>query len=341
MSGVTTEYHRTDDGCFAAPLLLTYPYSRTVGDTLARFFTSLRDGRIEGTRGSDGRVYVPPAEFDPITGERCTEWVQVGEQGTVTSWAWQSEPQPGHPLEHPFAWALIRLDGADVEMFHAVDARDSDAIATGSRVTVRWSAERLGGITDIACFDLFPGGAEPGSETQADDALDHGTPIDDASSDEVLRLRQPVTVTYEWSAGPGASRHLEGLLEGRLLGRRCTSCEQVYFPPRNGVCPRCATPLGEAVEVGPQGTITTFCIVNVPFLGQRVKIPYVAAQIVLDGADISMQHLIQECEAHEVRIGMRVEPVWKPREEWGPSLENIQYFRPNGEADAVMIRATS
>jgi uncharacterized OB-fold protein len=168
-----------------------------------------------------------------------------------------------------------------------------------------------------------------------------GDPSSDRSSDTVLRLRQPIAVRYEWSAGPAASGHLEGLLEGRLIGRRCTSCAQVYFPPRNGLCPRCAAPLGAEVEVGPVGTITTFCIVNVPFLGQRVKIPYVAAQIVLDGADISMQHLIQECEADEVRIGMRVEPVWKPRDEWGPTLENIEYFRPNGEADVVTIRATS
>ncbi|MEY4339191.1 MAG: hypothetical protein RLZ14_1041, partial [Actinomycetota bacterium] len=39
MSGGTTSYERTDDGCFTAPLLLSYPYSRTVGTTLARFFT--------------------------------------------------------------------------------------------------------------------------------------------------------------------------------------------------------------------------------------------------------------------------------------------------------------
>ncbi len=160
-------------------------------------------------------------------------------------------------------------------------------------------------------------------------------------SDSVLRLRQPVSVTYEWSAGPAASGHLQGLLEGRLVGRQCPSCEQVYFPPRNGVCPRCATALGAEVEVGPAGTITTFCVVNVPFLGQKVKIPYVAAQILLDHADISMQHLIQECEAHDVRIGMRVEPVWRPREDWGPSLENIEYFRPTGEPDAAAVRATS
>jgi uncharacterized OB-fold protein len=71
-------------------------------------------------------------------------------------------------------------------------------------------------------------------------------------------------------------------------------------------------------------------------LGQKIKLPYVAAQILLDGADISMQHLIQECEAEDVRIGMRVEPVWKDKSEWGPSLENIQHFRPTGEADRVM-----
>jgi hypothetical protein len=161
------------------------------------------------------------------------------------------------------------------------------------------------------------------------------------STDDVLRLRQPIGVTYEWSAGPAASAHLEGLIDGHLIGRRCTECLQVYFPPRNGVCSRCAAPLGEEVEVGPRGTISTFCVVNVPFLGQTVKIPYVAAQIVLDGADISMQHLIQECEADEVRIGMRVEPVWRDRSEWGPSLENIRYFRPTGEADVTSLKATS
>jgi uncharacterized OB-fold protein len=92
--------------------------------------------------------------------------------------------------------------------------------------------------------------------------------------------------------------------------------------------------LNEDVEVGPRGTITTFCIVNVPFLGQTIKIPYVAATILLDGADMGLSHLIQEVEAAQVRMGMRVEPIWRPREEWQPSLENIVYFRPTGEPDA-------
>jgi uncharacterized OB-fold protein len=157
-----------------------------------------------------------------------------------------------------------------------------------------------------------------------------------SEADGIMRLRQPISVTYNWSAGPNATSHLNGLLDGTLIGKRCPGCSLVYFPPRNGVCPKCARILGEDVVVGPRGTITTFCVVNVPFLGQKIKLPYVAAQILLDGADISMQHLIQECEATDVRIGMRVETVWKDRSEWGPSLENIAHFRPTGEPDRDM-----
>ncbi len=153
------------------------------------------------------------------------------------------------------------------------------------------------------------------------------------AKDAILRLRMPISITYDWSAGPAATAHLEGLLDGRFIGRRCPSCLLVYLPPRNGVCPRCAVDLGDIVDCGPNGTVATFCVVNVPFLGQKVKIPYVAAQIRLDHADMSFGHLIQECEPTDVHIGMRVEPVWKPREEWGPTMENVAHFRPSGEPD--------
>jgi hypothetical protein len=94
--------------------------------------------------------------------------------------------------------------------------------------------------------------------------------------------------------------------------------------------------LNEDVEVAPTGTITTFCVVNVPFLGQQIDIPYVAAHILLDGADLAVQHLIQECPAEDVHMGMRVEAVWAEPSEWGPSLASITHFRPNGEPDAVV-----
>jgi uncharacterized protein len=149
----TTDYTIADDGSFTAPLTLAYPYARTVGPTYSRFLTGLRDGRIEGNRGDDGRVFVPPAEFDPVTGSPLTEWVPVASEGVVTAWSWQPAPAEGNPLAQPFAWALVLLDGADTALLHAVDAGSPDAMTTGMRVRARWADEPAGSINDLACFE--------------------------------------------------------------------------------------------------------------------------------------------------------------------------------------------
>jgi uncharacterized protein len=70
----------------------------------------------------------------------------------VTTWAWQGEPRPTNPLQHPFAWALIRLDGADSALLHAVDAGSPERMKSGMRVRVKWADTRSGRIQDIACF---------------------------------------------------------------------------------------------------------------------------------------------------------------------------------------------
>ena len=98
-------------------------------------------------------------------------------------------------------------------------------------------------------------------------------------------------------------------------------------------CPRCGVATTESVEVPPRGTVTTFCIVRVPSENIHLKLPFVAAHILLDGADIPFFGLVGDCESSEVRMGMRVEAVWAPRETWGPTLANIRHFRPTGEPD--------
>ncbi len=136
----------------AASYVLEYTYRRSVGPVIGRFLGALRDGRIEGVRTASGKVMVPPSEYDPETSEALSEFVAVGDAGVVTTWAWVSEPRPRQPLAKPFAWALIKLDGADTPLLHAVDAGTIDAMSTGMRVKVRWRAERKGGIGDIECF---------------------------------------------------------------------------------------------------------------------------------------------------------------------------------------------
>jgi uncharacterized OB-fold protein len=138
---------------FSAPHVLEYAYRRSVGPVLGRFFTALRDRKLVGVRTRTGRVLVPPCEYDPETGEAADAIVDVGPAGTVTTWAWVHAPSAKHPLAKPFAWALIRLDGADTAMLHAVDAGAEARMRTGLRVRPRWRAQTQGEIHDIECFE--------------------------------------------------------------------------------------------------------------------------------------------------------------------------------------------
>ncbi len=138
---------------YSAPHVVEYTYRRSVGPVLGRFFTGLRERRIEGVRTTAGRVLVPPLEYDPDTGESVGDFVEVGQAGEVVSWAWVRHPRGRHPLDRPFAWALIRLDGSDTALLHAVDAADESCMATGMRVRARWREKTVGEIQDIACFE--------------------------------------------------------------------------------------------------------------------------------------------------------------------------------------------
>ena len=306
-----------------APMEIAFDYTRSLGPVLGQFMTGLRDRRILGARGADGRVHAPPFEYDPVTSLPPRELVVVGPAGTVVSWSWQPSPLAGQPLGRPFGWALIRLDGADTALLHAVDAGAAAAMRTGMRVQARWADERVGSIRDIACFepsDTPPGALRP--QQQRGDA------------DPVTITVTPVRLRYEHTASAAESAYLRGLAEGRLVGRRCPACGKVYVPSR-GVCPADGVPADEAVELPDIGTVTTFSIVNVGYPGQQVTPPYVAAAVLLDGADIAFQHLILGCEPDEVHLGLRVRAVWRPRAEWDTTAENISHFAPAGQPDAA------
>jgi uncharacterized protein len=305
----------------SAPVTVAFDYTRSTGPVIGRFLTGLRDGVVIGGRTSEGRVVVPPPEFDPVTHTAIDDFVEVADTGTVTSWTWVPEPVKGQPLDRPFAFALVTLDGADAPLLHALDVDTPDDVSTGMRVRVRWRVERVGAITDIECFEALRDGGS-GSTVQARKTVD-----------PVTGIVVPIELDYLYAASPEESLFYTSLSEGKLVGQRCPTCGKVYIPPRSA-CPADGTPTAEEIELPDTGTVTTFCIVNVPFLGQRITPPYVSAYVLLDGADIAFLHLILDIPADEVRMGMRVRAVWKPRDEWGTTIENISHFAPADEPDA-------
>ena len=133
---------------------IEFPYTRSTGPIIGHFLGGLRDHRILGIRGADDRVLVPPQEYDPQTAATLgpERLVDVAHTGEVTTWSWNPTPREGQPLDRPFAWALIRLDGADTPMLHAVDVPGPEAMRTSMRVRARWAAQTEGRIQDLACF---------------------------------------------------------------------------------------------------------------------------------------------------------------------------------------------
>src|SRR5262249_18957844 len=259
-------------------------------------------------------------------------------------------PLDGQPLKHPFGWALIRLDGADTTMLHAVDVATPDEMRTGMRVAPRWSERTGSGITDIACFEPEAATAqgtesrasahntesrasahttESRASAQATEASGAGTT---APGQPIAMITAPIRLSYDHTVSPGESAYLLALADGRLIGQRCPVCGKVHLPPR-GACPMDGVPTRDEVQLPDTGIVTKFCEVKEPLQGQQCHSPYVGAAVLIEGADIPFEDLIHGCQPDEVRMGMRVRAVWEPQSEWVVG-HNIEHFEPTGEPDA-------
>ncbi|MFE6664794.1 Zn-ribbon domain-containing OB-fold protein [Streptomyces sp. NPDC057697] len=300
----------------SAPLVVEFPFTRSLGPVQSAFLTGLRGRTVLGVRTTEGKVLVPPVEYDPVTAEEIHELTEVATTGTVTTWAWNPAPRPAQPLATPFAWVLVRLDGADTALLHVLDAPGPEAVRTGMRVRIRWAPERTGAITDIACFEPYDG-----------EETGRSAPHDGAFDDPVTGIVTPARLDYRYTPGRAQSAYLDALSRQRIVGERCPSCHKVYVPPR-GACPTCGVATTERVEVGPRGTVTTFCIVNIKAKNLDIDVPYVYAHIALDGADLALHARIGGIPYDQVRMGLRVEPVWT---EGG---RHPDHYRPTGEPDA-------
>jgi uncharacterized protein len=153
------------------------------------------------------------------------------------------------------------------------------------------------------------------------------------SGAQIKKLETPVHLDYTVTAGSHYTRYLRAMAEKRIIGARCDKCTKVYVPPRAS-CPTCHETMGGEVVISDTGTITTFCIVNIPFGNMAFDPPYATAAVLLDGSDLPIFHLIRGIPVDQIRMGQRVKAVWVPDEDLGPTLESIQWFEPNGEPDA-------
>lgn len=134
---------------------------------------------------------------------------------------------------------------------------------------------------------------------------------------------------YAWDAGIAIGRYLAELKNGRLVGVHCPNCGRIMVPPRM-FCQDCFVPVDGFVPLRDTGTVVTFSICYVTWDMVRIKEPLIPAVIAIDGASPGMGilHLLGEVKPEDVRVGMRVQAVWKPAEERVGAITDIRYFKP-------------
>lgn len=140
---------------------------------------------------------------------------------------------------------------------------------------------------------------------------------------------------YNFTAGASTTRFLFQLKKGVLTGQRCPSCSNVYCPPK-GACASCGVATEDEVALSNKATIESFTIVAIPIPNNPIKPPFIVANLIPDGANISLTHLLSECVNEEVYKGQRVQAVWKPEQEWGHDMGNIRYYKPLDEPDVPL-----
>ena len=311
---------------------LEFPYKRSLGPMVSAFLTGLRDCRLVGVRTAAGKVLVPPLEYDPDTGDPTGAVVEVADPGVIEEWAWVREPLRTHPLDRPFAWVLVRPDGADTTMLHVLDADSPEAVQRGMRVRARWRAERRGHITDLECFE-----ADGSDGPDASDGAEEGG---SATTEPVTTMEQKIDLEYRTPVNPLQQRFEERLAAGVITGQRCADCGKVYVPPK-GFCPICSVLTPDEVAVADHGIVTSYTVVvPIQYPGQTETEEYVLASILVEGADSTLgQQRIEGIAHDEVRMGMRVRAQWREHAAAGDATGRlglgaaIAHWVPTGEPD--------
>ena len=158
-------------------------------------------------------------------------------------------------------------------------------------------------------------------------------PDDLVGVEPVQAIRAPASIAYTYTPGTALSTYLRAMKEKRILGDVCPVTGQVFVPPR-GISPMAGALTDGFVDLADRGYVESFCVTRVP-LPSRPELdpPFVSAWVLLDGASVGFLGLVMGIEPDEVKIGLRVEAIWKPDDELVESAENILGWRPTGEPD--------
>ncbi len=137
-----------------------------------------------------------------------------------------------------------------------------------------------------------------------------------------------IPMSYVYTVGRAGEKFFREMMNGKIFGAKCDSCNITYVPPRT-YCEKCFDRLEDHyIDVGGKGTIHTFTECHETYDGTKRGKPSIVAMIRIDGTKGGLVHWLGETNFKDVYIGMPVEAVFKTKKDREGSILDIKYFRP-------------
>ena len=301
----------TIDDAPALHSVLELPYTLTTGGAAGRFLAELGRRRILASHCDPcDRTVVPAQDVCGRCGADSSAFPYASPAGTITAITRTARGTA----------ALIRLDGVDGDLFHRVD-ESAGRLDVGTRVVASWADTAEPSMLALASFGPLDG-----------DPPAVPTTGDDDGAEPVKELPYKLRLDYDHAYGPHYGRLFDELAaHRRILGSKCPSCQNVLVPPRE-FCDVCFVRTAQHVDVADTGRLQAFAIIEMEFVGQTRKPPYVYAEIVLDGSATRLIHHVAGFDVatakERLSVGMPVRAVWKDAAEARGTLADIDYFEP-------------
>ena len=161
--------------------------------------------------------------------------------------------------------------------------------------------------------------------------------MSEKAEQEYLSVDSIVRLPFTESAGRYLSKFFTKIRdEGKLMANKCPSCQRVVLPPRI-VCAFCKTRIEDRpenwVELDDKGTVVDIQTIEDrevdAITGETIGAPNSNAFIRLDGGDrwTILGHLLEEMDPEKLRLGMRVQAIWKPKEQRLGKMSDILHFK--------------
>lgn len=149
----------------------------------------------------------------------------------------------------------------------------------------------------------------------------------DFDTSDCFVVEGKLALPYTYFAGRVGSKFITTLRdEKKILGVRCKMCNKTFVPPRQ-TCTFCLEDLRENwVELKNEGEVTNYTVVRYDDKHLPRKAPFILAMIQLTGADTPLVHILEGLNPKEVKIGMRVKPVFA--KETTNTILDIDHFEP-------------